>query len=91
MIESNEDRLKRLRMRSWRRGIKEMDLVLGRFSDDQLASLSEADLETYDALLHENDQDMLRWITGQDPVPERFAELFGRISQHAHSRGTAES
>ncbi|SNT17203.1 succinate dehydrogenase assembly factor 2 [Tropicimonas sediminicola] len=91
MTESNEDRLKRLRMRSWRRGIKEMDLVLGRFSDDELASLSETDLETYDALLHENDQDMLRWITGQDPVPERFAELFGRISQHAHSRGTAEN
>lgn len=91
MTESNEDRLKRLRMRSWRRGIKEMDLVLGRFSDDQLASLSETDLETYDALLHENDQDMLRWITGQDPVPARYADLFGRISSHAHARGTAES
>lgn len=87
--ETHENRLKRLRMRSWRRGIKEMDLVLGKFSDDKLETLGAADLDTYEALLNENDQDMLRWITGQDPVPEHFADLFGRISEHAHSRGTA--
>ena len=86
--ERPENRLKRLHMRSWRRGIKEMDLVLGKFSDDQLSDLSAADLDVYEALLLENDQDLLRWITGQDPVPDRFADLFGRISEHAHSRGT---
>lgn len=86
--ETAENRLKRLRMRSWRRGIKEMDLVLGRFSDDHLDTLSDADLDVYEALLQENDQDLLRWITGQDPIPEQFADLFGRIAEHAHSRGT---
>lgn len=87
--ETPENRLKRLHMRSWRRGIKEMDLVLGKFSDDHLDGLSADDLDVYEALLNENDQDMLRWITGQDPVPERFADLFARISDHAHSKGTA--
>lgn len=87
--ETREHRLKRLHMRSWRRGIKEMDLVLGKYSDDNLESLSNEDLTLYDALLNENDQDMLRWITGQDPVPEQYTDLFARISEHAHSRGTA--
>ncbi len=87
--ETRETRLKRLHMRSWRRGIKEMDLVLGKFSDELLGSLSDADLDVYEALLEENDQDMLRWITGQDPTPEGYADLFGRISAHAHSKGTA--
>jgi antitoxin CptB len=86
--ETPEIRLKRLHMRSWRRGIKEMDLVLGRFSDDCLNGLSPADLDVYEAILQENDQDLLRWITGQDPIPDQFADLFGRISAHAHSRGT---
>jgi antitoxin CptB len=88
--ESRDLRLKRLHMRSWRRGIKEMDLVLGRFADDQLDTLSDADVDVYDALLRENDQDMLRWITGQDPVPGQYTDLFSRISQHAHGRGTAK-
>ncbi|MFV0360692.1 succinate dehydrogenase assembly factor 2 [Tropicimonas sp.] len=87
--ETRENRLKRLRMRSWRRGIKEMDLVLGHFSDDCLDGLAEEDLILYDALLSENDQDMLRWITGLDPVPARFAALFGVIADHARARGTA--
>ena len=40
-MESDEIRLKRLRMRSWRRGMKEMDLILGPFSDSQLVDLPE--------------------------------------------------
>ncbi len=84
--ETRETRLKRLRMRSWRRGIKEMDLVLGHFCDDELERLSDAELELYEALLSENDQDMLRWITGQDPVPAPFEALFARIAAHAQAR-----
>ena len=52
-------------MRSWRRGTKEMDLILGPFADAHLAGLSEPDLLTYDRLLDENDQDLMAWILGQ--------------------------
>ena len=87
--ETHENRLKRLHMRSWRRGIKEMDLVLGRYSDEKLESMDPAELDLYEALLGEMDQDLLRWITGLDPVPEQYVELFERISNHAKSQGTA--
>ncbi|RYH10066.1 succinate dehydrogenase assembly factor 2 [Tropicimonas sp. IMCC6043] len=87
--ETREMRLKRLHMRSWRRGIKEMDLVLGRWSDDMLATMDAAELDLYEDLLGEMDQDLLRWITGLDPVPERYRLLFARISDHAKAQGTA--
>ena len=87
--ETHEHRLKRLHMRSWRRGIKEMDLVLGRYSDDRLDGMEGAELDLYEALLAEMDQDLLRWITGLDPVPEQYVDLFQRISDHAKSQGTA--
>ena len=61
-METQEARLKRMRMRSWRRGTKEMDLVLGPFADARLESLSEADLLTYDAILNENDYDRSKTV-----------------------------
>ncbi|MDF1853986.1 succinate dehydrogenase assembly factor 2 [Pseudooceanicola sp.] len=79
MSESHEDRLKRLRMRSMRRGIKEMDILLSRFADAELATLSEAELTTYDALLWENDQDLLVWVTGQQAAPAQYHPLIARI------------
>ncbi len=87
--ETRENRLKRLHMRSWRRGIKEMDLVLGHYSDDKLDGMDDSELDLYEELLAEMDQDLLRWITGLDPVPEQYSELFARIKAHAKSHGTA--
>ena len=74
-----ERRLKRLAMRSWRRGTKEMDLVLGRFWDAEGAALDEETLDLYEALLSENDQDLYTWVSGQADAPPRFAGLIGRL------------
>lgn len=75
-----EHRLKRLAIRSWRRGTKEMDLILGRFWDEQGASLDAATLDLYEALLAENDQDLYLWVSGQAPAPARFASLIERLA-----------
>lgn len=85
-MEAQGDRLKRLRMRSWRRGTKEMDLVLGPFADAQLAGLGEADLVLYDRLLDENDQDLLPMALGQKPAPEALQPLMDRIALFAKTR-----
>lgn len=63
--ESPEHRLKRLHMRSWRRGMKEMDLILGPFADGQLADLTEAELDKYEIILEQNDQELYLWITAR--------------------------
>ncbi|WP_099826329.1 succinate dehydrogenase assembly factor 2 [Oceaniglobus indicus] len=84
--ESREHRLKRLAMRSMRRGIKEMDLILGAYSDAGLDRLTPGDLDLYDALLSENDHDLYQWVTGQTPVPAHYDALISDIARHAGAR-----
>ncbi|WP_415403670.1 succinate dehydrogenase assembly factor 2 [Tateyamaria sp. SN3-11] len=78
--ELREHRLKRLHMRSMRRGIKEMDLILTAYAARNLAQMDGDTLDTYDALLAENDQDLYRWVTGQEPAPDRFSAMISDIS-----------
>ncbi|OYU39477.1 MAG: succinate dehydrogenase assembly factor 2 [Pseudorhodobacter sp. PARRP1] len=89
MMETQEARLKRMAMRSWRRGMKEMDLILGPYADAHLAAMSEERLVIFDKLLHENDQDLLPWVLGQSLPPDYLAELIGEIGLHARARLSA--
>ena len=70
-------------MRSMRRGIKEMDLILSAFSDAHIAGFSDAELTLYDALLSENDHDLYGWVGGQFAVPEQYLDLISRIASGA--------
>jgi antitoxin CptB len=81
--ETAKHRIKRLKMRSWRRGTKEMDLVLGPFSDTELLGLNDAQIALYDLLLDENDHDLYGWIAGHIATPESYLDLIGQISKHA--------
>jgi antitoxin CptB len=82
-------RLKRLSMRSWRRGTKEMDLILGPFADARLAAMAPEMLERYEALLCENDQDLYPWMTGAVPAPAAHAGLIAEISDFLRSHRAA--
>jgi len=79
MSETQEARIKRLRMRSMRRGIKEMDLILDRYAGLRLAALGPSDLDLYDALLEENDHDLYAWVTGQAVPPAALSALIADI------------
>ncbi|WP_092362659.1 succinate dehydrogenase assembly factor 2 [Cribrihabitans marinus] len=68
-------------MRSMRRGIKEMDLILSAYADANLETMNEDALARYDSLLHENDQDLYQWVTGQADCPAPYAVLIRDISQ----------
>jgi len=83
MTETREIMIKRLRMRSMRRGIKEMDLILSSYADAHLEGFSDDALVLYDALLSENDHDLYGWIGGQFPVPEHYLDLVTDIAASA--------
>lgn len=85
-METPEARLKRMRMRSWRRGTKEMDMILGPWSDARLADLDAAGLEVYELVLEENDQDLYLWVTGARPCPEEYQALMTEIGAFARAR-----
>lgn len=75
-----DPRRRRNLVRSWRRGIREMDLMLGGFADENIATMSDAELDAYEALLETPDITLLNWCTGAEPVPEEHdTELFDRI------------
>ncbi len=82
-IPQTEARLKKLRMRSWRRGMKEMDLILGPYADAALAEFSAAQLDAYEALLDENDQDLYLWVTGAQPAPDALVPMLAQIAAAA--------
>ena len=80
MIETREVRIRRLKMRSMRRGIKEMDLILQAFAEARLEGMEEGKLDLYDQLLGENDQDLYAWVTGQMPAAPQYAAMIEEIS-----------
>lgn len=79
MTEQPEHRLKRLKMRSMRRGIKEMDLILERYADANLPSMDPATLDHYEALLDESDHDLYQWVTEQSAPPDPYGDLISDI------------
>ncbi|MGJ8618422.1 MAG: succinate dehydrogenase assembly factor 2 [Sulfitobacter sp.] len=82
MAETREHRVKRLYMRSIRRGIKEMDLILSAYASDRLAGMDDAGLTLYDAMLNESDHDLYQWITGQVVTPDPYGALIAEIQDH---------
>lgn len=72
--------LKRLRYRSWHRGCKETDLVLGRYCDARIEGLDEKALARFEALLDEEDSDIWAWLTDKTPCPKpEFAPLLDEL------------
>jgi antitoxin CptB len=75
-----DDRRKRLLFRCWHRGTRELDLILGRFADAQIAALSEDELGQLERLLEVPDPDFYAAVTGERPLPPEDANpLFERI------------
>lgn len=62
-------RRKRLIYRSWHRGTREIDLVLGRFADLHVPDFDTRQLDLYEAILLNSDPDLYNWISGAEPVP----------------------
>ncbi|KGJ12851.1 succinate dehydrogenase assembly factor 2 [Paracoccus sanguinis] len=89
-MDDHEARLRRLRMRSWRRGTREMDLILGPFADARLQGMDAATLDRLEALLEENDQDLYPWVTarmrGEAAGPAALGPLLDEIAAHAAGR-----
>ena len=67
-----DDRRKKLIFRAWRRGFREIDLILGRFADARLADLDDTGLDAFEALLEAPDQDVYLWITEEAEAPPEY-------------------
>lgn len=77
---SLDARRKRARFRSWHRGMKEMDMILGGYADAYIQDMAESDLTIFEDLMENLDRDLFKWFTGEGPVPTEFdTALFREI------------
>jgi len=75
-----DPRRRRLLFRSWHRGVREMDLIMGRFADAHIQSLAPAELDEYERLMELTDQELYAWISGEAPVVAEYdTPLFRRL------------
>lgn len=78
-----DPRRRRILFRAWHRGIREMDLILGQFAEAELSGLSEVELDELETFMAEEDNDLVKWIIGEKPVPERYqTAMFERIAAY---------
>ncbi len=72
---------KRLSIRSWRRGTKELDLILGRFSDKNLTKFDRSELDLYEYFISKEDHFIYAWLFQKEDCPEIFKSLVQEIKK----------
>jgi antitoxin CptB len=83
---SSDIRRKRLTFRSWHRGTRESDLILGRFADAHLAGFDDDQLDRYEALLECADADLFDWVSGRaEPPPEHDHDVTRRLVSYSQA------
>jgi antitoxin CptB len=86
-----DPRRRKLLFRCWHRGMREMDLIMGRFADAAIADLTEDELTTFEVLSELPDRELLGWITGEFDVPAvHDTALFRRWREFSRSGEGAE-
>ena len=75
---------KRLLIRSWRRGTKELDLILGQFSDKNLNKLKMPELNLYEQFLSNDDYLIYNWLFNKEDSPKIFKSLIKQIQEGMH-------
>jgi len=87
--EGLDTRRRRLLFRAWRRGVREMDLIVGRFADVYIDKFDGAALDDFEALIEAPNADLYAWVVGDAAAPARYdtAVLRQLIGFHARKIG----
>ena len=84
-----DERRRRILFRAWRRGVREMDIVMGRFADAHLEAMSERELAEFERLLDVPDPQALAWIMGEEATPPEFdTPLIARLREFPRASST---
>jgi antitoxin CptB len=87
--EGLDERRRKILFRSWHRGMREMDLIMGRFADAEIHRLSDAELDEFEDLMQAPDPEVYRWIAGDEPPPPAHDRPLFRKLRAFHRGGNA--
>jgi len=89
--EGLDPRRRRALYRSWRRGTREMDLLMGRFADAEIDRLDEGELMVFEALIEVPDRDLFAWLAGKEATPANYdTEVLRRLKAFHEAFPTTE-
>lgn len=77
-----EDLLRELIHKSWHRGCKETDILLGYFSREILHNMNDEFLTLYKEFISEADWDIYAWLTNESNTPEKYKEMVSEIIKY---------
>jgi antitoxin CptB len=80
-------RRRKILFRAWHRGMRETDLIMGRFADRTIEDLTEPELAEFERLIDVLDRDLLAWVTGEETVPPDYDTPLFRRMQEFHLSG----
>jgi antitoxin CptB len=83
-------RRRRLLFRAWRRGVREMDLIVGRFADAHIGTLDEPSLDDFEALIEVPNAELYAWVTGEGEIPQSHDTAVLRQLIAFHQRDEAK-
>jgi len=86
-------RRRKLLFRAWRRGVREMDLIVGRYADVYIDKFDEPGLDDFERLIEVPNSDLYSWVVGGESVPAAFdtTVLRNLISFHNSQHNLAEA
>lgn len=81
-----DPRRRKVLFRAWHRGMREMDLLMGQFSDAEIGTMSDGDLDDFELLIEVPDRDIFAWLTGEAETPSNYdTAVFRRLKAfHTH-------
>jgi antitoxin CptB len=88
-----DKRRRRLLFRAWRRGVREMDLIVGRFADATIDKFDDTALDQFEQLIEVPNAELYAWIVGKQTVPAQHDTPVLRqlIAFHNHAQGQVEA
>ncbi|MHB1217476.1 MAG: FAD assembly factor SdhE [Alphaproteobacteria bacterium] len=88
MTESTEVRRKRVLYRSWHRGTRELDEILGPFAERHVGAMTGAQLDRLESLLERPDPELFSWFVEREPVPpEHGSDVLSMILAFTAAKG----
>ena len=88
--EGLDDRRKKLLFRAWRRGVRETDLIVGRFADAYIGALDEPALDDFERLIEVPNADLYSWVSGEADIPATYDTTVLRQLRDFHARAKEE-
>ena len=91
--EGLDTRRRKILFRCWHRGMRETDLIMGRFADHAIEKLDDSELNELERLIELPDREILGWVIGEIAVPADFDTARFRRMRDFHLQGskTAEA